>query len=255
MRGERLDELVARYRGPDVDLLAEKVETIDQFDELSERGFALFQGYALGRPTVESSRVIASSELARLRIAGTMLDETLDFAEIEKILNTEPGLTYQLLQLASLGRMGEVRRTVSTMREALVQAGEWRIKNWVARPEGASATEEVTTALARARACELLASAVGESPRMGFTAGMVSSFEVLVRIPAAELSRSLPLSDELRAAAFGEQTPMGRVVCDVTDLQCGREFPRMLSGLPLSELDAALAAAFTWALETSAVLA
>ena len=258
VRGARLVELISRCRKPEVELLAEKVETAAEFDELHAMGFDLFQGYALGKPTLESSRVGATSDVARLRMASTMLSETLDYGEIEEILRTEPVLMYQVLQLASLGRLGEARRTVRSLREALVQAGEWRIQSWiallVARPSGTSVSEEVTSALARARACELLADRVGESARMGFTAGMVSSFELLVGIPADELSRTLPLSDDLREAAFGDRTPLGRIVCDVADLQSGREFPRMLSGLSLADLDEALAVAFSWALETSAVL-
>ena len=89
---------------------------------------------------------------------------------------------------------------------------------------------------------------------MGFTAGVVSSFEVLVQIPAEELAQTLPLTEDLRAAAFGDQTPLARIVCDVSDLQSGREFPRMLSGISQTELDATLATAFNWALESGSVL-
>ena len=258
VQGERLVALMDRCRRPGVQLLAEKVETTEELDSLLGMGFDLFQGFALGKPTVESSRVVGASELSRLQLAATLVSDSLDFAEIEQIMSTEPGLTYQVLQLASLGRMGEARRTVSSLREALVQAGEWRIQSWIAllvtRPSGGSAGEEVTTALARARACELLAKQVGEPPRMGFTAGVVSSFELLVQIPAEELARTLPLTEELRAAAFGDQTPLARIVCDVSDLQSGREFPRMLSGISQTELDDTLAIAFNWALESGSVL-
>jgi EAL and modified HD-GYP domain-containing signal transduction protein len=258
LRGEALEELLERCGRPYLSLLAEKVETAAEFADLVERGFTLFQGYELGRPTTESTRVVSASDFTRLRMSLSVLGDDLDFDEIEDILRTEPGMTFQVLQLASLGRLGETGRAVSSLREALVQAGEWRIKSWVglllARPAGSSSSDVVITSLTRARACELLAPKVAESPRLGFTSGMVSSFDLLTQIPRDELARTLPVSDELREAAFGDRTPMARVVCDVSDLQSGREYPRMLSGLMQSELDLALAEAFSWALDASTAL-
>ena len=121
-------------------------------------------------------------------------------------MRSEPGLTFQVIQLASLGRHGETRREIRSLREALVQAGAWRIQGWLAlllsRPAGGIADDAVTMAVTRARACELLAPRVGASAQIGFAAGMVSSFERLLQIPRDELASSLPLSDELRQAAL-----------------------------------------------------
>jgi c-di-GMP phosphodiesterase len=258
VRGPDLIDAAERARLFGVELLAEKVETAQELDQLREMGFDLFQGYALQQPTLESSRAVGAGVITRLRLAASLLSETLDFDEVEAVLRSEPGLSFQVIQLASLGRHGETRREIRSLREALVHAGAWRIQGWLAlllaRPASGFADDEVTMAVTRARACELLAPRVDASPQIGFAAGMVSSFERLLQIPRDELSSSLPLSDELRQAAFGDQTPLGRVVCDVADHQSGRGYPRMLSGLTQADLDVALAAAFAWALEAGAAL-
>jgi c-di-GMP phosphodiesterase len=216
------------------------------------------QGYALQRPSLESGCVIAAIDPTRLQQAAGIVGQALDFDEIEHLLRSEPGLTYHVLQLASLGRLGETRRKINTVREALIQAGTWRIQSWIAllllRPTGPIAHDAVISALTTARACELLAPTIGQPARTGFTAGMVSTFGQLLHLPSDELTRSLPLSDDLRRDAFTSHTPLGRVVCDVADRQAGTIFPRMLSGLTPSALDTALATGFQWALEASAAL-
>lgn len=251
-----LEELVARCRRFDVQLLADRVGSQTQLDALRAAGFDLFQGFALQRPTFSTGRpVTAVGDLSRLQRATGLLGQVLDFDEIEDILRTEPGLTYQVLRLASMGRPGETRRPVNSVREALVRAGSWRIQSWISllltRSDRGIASDAVVVALARARACELLAVVAGESGRTGFTAGMVSSFEQLLQIPATELASSLPLSDELREAAFGDTTPVARLVRDVADAQDGRLDPPRLARLPQAELDSALAAGLQWALEAT----
>lgn len=259
LHGAVLADRLARCRRRGAMLLAANVETPADLDLAQALGFDLFQGYALQRPAFESGQVVAAGDVTRLQASARLLGQALDFDEVEAVLRTEPGLTYQVMQLASVGRTGETRRRISSLRDALVLAGTWRIQNWIslllARPTEGGSREAVTTALARASAVESLAADLDRaSARIGFAAGMLSSFEDLLQIPAEQLCATLPLSEELRQAAFGTRTPLGRIVCDVADHQAGTQYPRMLSGLTRGELDTALAAAFLWAAEASAAL-
>lgn len=255
---ERLHRLVPRCQDRDVQVLADRVETPELLADLRETGVDLFQGFALHKPTVATGRPLGAINLARLRMSASVIGQQLDFDEIEELLRTEPGMTYQVLQLASLGRYGENRRQVHTVREALVLAGSWRIQSWIslliACPVQDAPRDAITAALARARACELLARAVGQPSRTAFTAGMISAFEPLLGVSADELSRSLPLADELREAAFGGRTSLGRLVRDVADHQAGTLFPRRLSGVAATQLDAAMAMALQWAWQAASVL-
>ena len=255
---EQIRELAPRCRRLGVKVLADKVGHRSQVDEFRDCGVELFQGHVLQRPTVENGKRIGAVNLAKLRMSASVLSAQLDFFEIEELLRTEPGMTYQVLQLASLGRVGETRRQIGSLREALVLAGAWRIQSWIsmllACPSQDVAGEEVAAALARARACELLCASVGASPRTGFAAGMISSFEQLLQVPAAELRETLPLSDELREAAFGGDSDLGRLVSDVVESQSGTHNPRRLSPVSSRELETALAAALAWALEATSCL-
>ncbi|MDT4932878.1 MAG: hypothetical protein QOK11_770 [Pseudonocardiales bacterium] len=256
-RGELIDQ--CRQRG--VQVLAHSVETDGELHDLLEMGVELFQGSALEQPRLEAGRLVEARDLTALRAAAGALGQALDFDTIEEILRGDPALTYQIMRLASLGRRGETRRRVTSVRDALILAGSWRIHSWIAlllaRRSGGAVDEQVTAALARASTCEVLAADTLDrgTARMAFTAGMLSSLDRLLQISREQLADTLPLADELRHAAFGDDTPLGRIVCDVAEHQDGRRFPRRLSGLGERELDDASAAGFAWAIEATAVLA
>jgi EAL and modified HD-GYP domain-containing signal transduction protein len=232
------------------------MQDADQLKEFARAGFDYFQGYAMEHPSARTAELAAPSDIARAHLASTMLSPDVDFADIENVLRSEPGMAYQVMQLASVGSLGETRRRVSTLRDALVLAGTWRIQAWVAlllaQPTTRTADGGVIASLVRARAVEVLA--VARNPRdarLGFAAGMLSSFEELLQVPAEELSRSLPLSDELREAAFGGYSPMGRLVSDVSEFLHGANKTLSWSGADLVTIKSAVATAYQWAVQVT----
>jgi EAL and modified HD-GYP domain-containing signal transduction protein len=255
-----LAAVVARVRPFDVKVVATNIETPAQLDALRALDIDMFQGYALHQVRTGSAKTASTGSIARLRKAASVLGEMLDFDEIEEILRPEPHLTFQIIKLASMGRFGETRRGINTVREALVTVGSWRVQNWIAmlyaNPAGGTVDDSVFNSLMRASACETLARATGSrvNSRNAFAAGMLSSFHELLAISGEEIAQ-LSLSPELKEAAFGDQSPLARIVCDVADYQSGTRFPRMLSDVTRTDLDVAFATAFQWTNEVTSALA
>ncbi len=223
---EEVADLVRRCRPYGVRLLAEKVEDGEELFRCCELGFDLFQGYYLGRPQTVSSPALNPAQHHVLQLAGVVLRPTTDFGEIERIVRTDPALSYQLIQLASLGRFGETRREVRSIREALVLMGEQRLRGWVPalmlRPAGPAIDTHLVTVLARARTVELLAARSDElDSAAGFTAGMLSAFDLLLNIPRERLADTLEIPPSLRADAFGHDTPLARLIAEVIDREHG----------------------------------
>jgi EAL and modified HD-GYP domain-containing signal transduction protein len=228
----------------------------EQLETFAAAGFDYFQGYAMEHPSSRTAELAAPSDMARAQLASTMFGADVDYTDIEDVLRSEPGMSYQVMQLASIGSLGETRRRVNNLRDALVLAGTWRIQAWVAlllaQPTTRTADGGVIASLVRARAVEILA--VSRDPRdarLGFAAGMLSSFEELLQVPSEELARSLPLSDELREAAFGGYSPMGRLVSDVSEFLHGANKTQSWSGADLMTVKAAVATAYQWAVHVT----
>jgi len=153
-----------------------------------------------------------------------------------------------------------MRRTVGTVREALVLVGWRRLQSWVSLliicGKGQASEEELTTALMRARMCELAARSVDPSTAgSAFTAGMLSTFDLLLQVPLEEVLHDLPLDDDLRAALLGTEGPLGRLVADVTDFQLGRPELAIRSGMADSVLASLAFEALTWSVEMTTAVA
>jgi EAL and modified HD-GYP domain-containing signal transduction protein len=249
---EEILELAQRCRPYGVKLLAEKVETEDDVAWAREQGFDLFQGYAIERPALVHGRSVGTSVLTRAKLATTMLTEDLDLEEIEDVLRHEPGLVVQLLQLASIGAGHGMRRPVRTVREAMVLLGTTRIRQWVALTlldsGPTNSPDGLATALTRARTAELLARGRGlPDPEFAFTAGLLSSLDLLLGLPLDELAATMEIAEDLKRAAFERSGQVGELLAEIVG------FEASLHGLDgadgsSDDLDAAAADAFAWAM-------
>jgi len=209
-----------------VELLAEKIETTEQLGVCLELGFDLFQGYLLSRPDIVEGRRLSPSRVAQIQLVTKIFQSDIDLAEIEAIVTTDPALVHQLIELASIGGAHGTKREVRTVREAGVIAGTARLRSWAALlmlvERGTGYDEKMSTALVRSKMCEILAAPYGtELASLAFTAGMVSSFDLLLDAPLSELLGTFSLADELVEAATCGDSPAGEIVADTIDYQFG----------------------------------
>lgn len=254
-----LTDVVSRCRDHNVRLLAEKVESEAQLDLCMELKFDYFQGYFLERPRNVSGRTLSGSQLGTARLAASLLNREFEVAELEDIVRTEPGLAYQVLQLAGIGSRHGLRRQVRSLRDALILVGPMRVQSWLAlmmlREHNTPSQHDLVVALTRAKMSELLA--LHLSPKLGplgFTAGMLSAFDLLMRVDTAEVIAALKLDDELHAAAFGGDTPVSRIVRDVIDYQSHLVQPTAAPrgcGLGDDQFDAAALRSLSWAVDVT----
>jgi c-di-GMP-related signal transduction protein len=251
---EALAELVTRCSEFNVRLLAEKIETSAQMKYCLGLGFDYFQGYFLERPRNVSGRTLSGSQLGADRIASSLLQREFEVAELNEILQTEPGLAYQLLRLAGIGSRHGLRRRVLTIKDALVMVGPVRVQTWLAllmlRRHNAPSEHHLSTALSRARMCELLIQRTRPNlGPVGYTAGLLSAFDLLLGVDATEVQSTLVLDDELREAAFGHTSYLACVIRDVIAFEADPTSPSpRRSGLSQLEMDSAAIAALSWAM-------
>ena len=249
-----LPGLVQRLRQYDVRLVAEKIESEEEMLRCLDLGFDYFQGYALARPVILPGKTLGSSDLGRLRMAEALLGRDFEVDELEAIVATEPGMLLQLLQMAGAGGLAGTRRRVRNVREAFVLIGSQRLQSWIALlvmvDRRVTSTDDITTALTRAKMSEVLALQLeaGRSS-LAFTAGMLSAIDVLMGMPTEHILTTLSLDDELQDAAFGEQSATGRLVRDVIDHLSAKPNPSCRSGFTDQELDLAAIHALNWALD------
>lgn len=201
---------VARDRSPGVLVVAEKVESQDQFNQCIEHGFDLFQGYHLYEPQIlrRPARHANRRSAAALHAA---LKEEIDVSQIEAIVASDPSLTFRLLTAVNANAFGLDRR-VATLDEAIALLGIGKLRclaDLLASSIDAlddDTGDQVVEVLRGAARASMVTSLLDGTDlvRCGVTAALLSVVDRLYHAPLDELLDELPMSDlTVRAVLHG----------------------------------------------------
>jgi c-di-GMP-related signal transduction protein len=239
----------------DVSLLAQNIDSHATVSELRDEGFTLFQGHALEQPEVVAGRTVERTALARLRTAAVMLEDDLEIESLEQIIRPEPGLAYQIIRLASIGRPGEMRRNIDSLRQAVVILGSRRTQQFLAmllsRPPSREWEPTFVTVLARARACEILTGVYRpSSSALAFAAGLISGLDAVFGVSVAQIVSSMDLSDALESAILDPTSDVGKILADLISFQRGDRSHVPASAATPKDIENAFGQGFAWATHT-----
>jgi c-di-GMP-related signal transduction protein len=199
--------MVDRYRKQAIRMLAEKVETRDEFVATRAMGFTYFQGYFFQRPTVLSTNVVPPAQLNYLRMLEVANRPELDWVELEKLIKKEASICYRLLRYLNSAAFAFVRE-IRSIRHALSMLGEREIRKWISLVATIGAGQNkpgelVQSALIRARFCELLSPQTSGRNADDFLLGLLSLMDAILGMTMEELLRRVPVDREIKAALLG----------------------------------------------------
>ena len=198
--------LVSKFRPRGIQMLAEKVETREEFDQAAESGYKYFQGFFFCHPEIISVADIPSFKLNYVRVLRAVNEREMNLDELERAIKCEPALCYRLLRYLN-SPVFSFWNQIKSIQHALTLLGEKEIKKWtslvvlVALGEDRPA-ELVVASLVRARFCELLAPVVGMRDRKAdlFLMGLLSLMDAILRRPMTELLAEMPVSTDIKLA-------------------------------------------------------
>ncbi|HEY2645384.1 MAG TPA: HDOD domain-containing protein [Candidatus Acidoferrales bacterium] len=203
---EERRKMVSRFACKQIRLLAEKVETQEEFAEGMKMGYSLFQGYFFCRPEMMQHGELPSSKLAYLELLRAATGPEFDMDELASKIKREASLTFRLLRYlnsAIFGFRGEIR----SVPHALSLLGERELRKWIAvvsvgvladgKPD-----ELMTIPLVRGRFCELLAPLAGMAGESNdlFLMGLLSVMDAILDQPLESIMAELPVKMEIKEA-------------------------------------------------------
>src|SRR5215213_7122786 len=185
-------------------LLAEKLETREDYERCAALGFELFQGYFFCKPETLSARGVAPNRLAMLQLVAALQDPNIQFADLETLIARDVALSYRLLRYINSAFFG-LRREVDSIGRALTLLGLENVKRWSTLTIFAGIDEKprevIVTGLTRARFCELAGERFGEGqPDRLFTLGLFSVIDALMDAPMADVLAKIPFPAEMTDA-------------------------------------------------------
>ena len=116
-------KLLKRLKGAPVVLIAEKIETQEEFTQASAEGFTLIQGYYFCRPQLIRNRKVPANRLSHIEILRLLRAESIDMRELAHLVKRDASLTYRLLRLIN-SPLCAVRQEVRSVQSALLAVGE-----------------------------------------------------------------------------------------------------------------------------------
>jgi EAL and modified HD-GYP domain-containing signal transduction protein len=201
-------------------LLAEQVETRDEYDEAVELGYSYFQGYFLFRPETVAGRELKGFKVSSVRLLQAIAKPDLPRDVVEDLIKRDASLSHKLLRYLNSACFAFCD-SVESIQHALALLGDDNLRRWISviglggigqdKPQ-----ELMVTSAVRGRFCEALAPLVGlelRGPEL-FLLGMLSLLDTLLDRPMHEALEPLHLSPDLNHALLGGASELR----DVLDL-------------------------------------
>ena len=201
--------LVSRYGGESIRMLAEKVETREEYAAGMQMGYSLFQGYFFCRPEMMQHRDLPSFKLAYLELLRAATAPEFDIQELASKIKHEPSLTFRLLRYLNSAAFG-LRSEIRSVAHALSLLGERELRKWIAVVSvGVLANKKpdelMTVPLVRGRFCELMAPLAGMAGHASdlFLTGLLSVMDAIIDQPLERILADLPVRREIKEALLG----------------------------------------------------
>ncbi|MDK1285681.1 EAL and HDOD domain-containing protein [Pseudoalteromonas umbrosa] len=199
-----LKEAIAPHKH--IELVAEKVETYEQYQLALELGFTLFQGFFFAKPEMVQTKALPPSEMALAELLYETSSVDVDLKRITQVFERDVNLSYKLLRYSNSAAFKR-RAEISTIKQALVVLGNQELKKFLSllfasQVASDKPMELIRLSLTRARFCELLAIKHNQmrDTGMAFLTGMMSLMDAILDESMDSVMQKLPLTIDIKDA-------------------------------------------------------
>jgi c-di-GMP-related signal transduction protein len=207
---EKIEKLAKKYQ---IKLLAEKIETIQEFNQAVLRGYQYFQGYFFAEPSIVSTEDIPAYFHSYMEIIKNLSNNEPRIDIIAQWIEKDLSLSYKLLKLINSPAF-RPRQKIKSIRQSIVLLGLNEIQKWIyvlairdiSGFKHDFSNELITISLTRAKMCEFLGGEKNETSNSPyFLTGMFSLMDSLLNISMEKVLSTLPLHEDICDALKGKQ--------------------------------------------------
>lgn len=207
---ELIHEIIAAIAEfPHIRLLAEKVETIEEFQLALQMGFSYFQGYFFSKPEMLQSKALSPAQMTLAELLYETSKSEMDLAVITQIFQRDVNLSYKLLRYSN-SAVFKRRSEIETIKQALVVLGQNELKKFLsvlftAQVSSEKPAELMRLAMTRAKFAEGIAALHRKTDTAkAFLTGMMSLMDAILDEPMTAVISKLPLAKDIKDALTGE---------------------------------------------------
>lgn len=192
-----------------VTLLAEKVETHEEFEQARQMGFELFQGYFFSKPEILSRKDVSSAQIIKLKLANAAAMPDMDLNEVAELIKKDVSVSFKLLKFMNAAYFKRLT-PIDTIKDAITYLGADELKKFInvvviSDLNPAKPNELIRSSVIRARMLEQCGSMITTrfSPDELFTIGLFASMDAIMDMPMTDILDTISLSDRIKDALLG----------------------------------------------------
>jgi len=216
---EEIKQVIAAIQDhPHIKLLAEKVETYEEYNEMLQFGFDYFQGYFFAKPEMVKTKNLSPSQMAMAELLYETSKTEFDLNSITGVFERDVSLSYKLLRYAN-SAIFRRRSEISTIKQALVILGASELKRFIGLMFAVTAnpdkpTELIKLAMTRAKFCELVAHDIRSQldVSIAFLTGLLSMIDAILDEDMASVLEKLPLSQDIKEPLLTKKGVMAALI-------------------------------------------
>jgi len=211
-----LAKMVASLRKFPVKLVAEKVETIAQYEQCRALRFDYYQGYSLCHPNIVRGQRLSANKLQVMQLLSKLQKEDPDPNAMAKVIEQDIVLSYKLMRYINSASLS-LRNKIDSINHAVILLGQNNVRQWASMIALTSLEETpselIHTALLRGKMCELLLEPTGKALNgSAFVVGLFSMLDALIGTPLDRLLPMLQLNQDINDALLSRKGPYGNAL-------------------------------------------
>jgi c-di-GMP-related signal transduction protein len=201
---DRIRQLVDISKKYHCKLLAEKIETYEEYALASSLGFVYFQGYFFAKPEVLKNKEISSSQMVYMQLILEINRSEFDIKKLEGLIKQDVAISYKLLKYLNSAYYSRLQ-PIASIRQAIAFLGEQGIRLFVSviatsKLSETKPDELIRISCIRARFLELLGAELHQDKGVFFLLGLFSMLDAMLDASMEFLMKQLPVSDEITEA-------------------------------------------------------
>lgn len=191
-------------------ILAEKVESLDEFEYAKSLGCTFMQGYYFAKPVIMTKKAIEPMDRSFINIIGMLNSPNIKISELAEIISVDAALVVKLLKLVNSAYY-KSNEPISTVYQALVMIGLEPLKEWIylIGLKGASVKgndELLRLAFMRAHFCKEIALNIPgfeKNANEMHLMGLISLMYIFFGTTLRDMLYELPVSEKIKKGIMG----------------------------------------------------
>jgi len=235
-------KLFQQYAAPNIQMVAEKIETLEQFEAYKEIGFRRFQGFYFARPETFTAKVINPSFDSVLNLLNLVTQDS-DNKDIENGFKRDAALSFKLLRYINSVGFG-LSCEIQSIQHALTILGRKQLYRWltllmVTAGENSTPPALMKTSITRGRLTELLGESYFEKHDRDnlFIVGVFSLLDAILKMPMDQVLEKIQLPENVSEALLSRGGVYGPFL-QLTEACEGADSKRILELAELLQYDA-----------------